>query len=209
MDVIVVLLLGLALIALLLAAALFIPAAVSITLMQDGPLADVRVAFGLVKGAVSAIIHVTPERREYHLKVFRLTLLTRPLVKKERARERKRKKAKRPEVKDLLVNADALFAAGKELVRALTKRVSLANVNGTVRIGLADPAATGMLTGFLYAGGGIVQALLPQAHLEIAPSFEEERLDARLDVQLKLRLVRLIGPLVRFLWRTRQLFAGT
>jgi hypothetical protein len=209
MDVIVVLLLGLALIVLLLAAALLIPATVSLTLVKEGPAADFQVAFGIMKGIISGIVHVTPERRHVQLKVGRFTLLTRPLAQKEEHKRKRKTAKKHPEVKDLLVNADVLFVAGKDLVRALTRHIALTNLTGKVELGLADPAETGMLTGLLYAGSGIMQALLPQTQLAIAPSFDEERLDARLELQLRLRLICLIRPLIRFLRRTRQLFAGT
>jgi hypothetical protein len=209
MDVIVVLLLGLALIVLLLAAALLIPATVSLTLVKEGPAADFRVAFGIMKGIISGIVHVTPEKRHVQLKVGRFTLLTRPLAQKEEPKRKRKKAKKHTEVKDLLVNADILFVAGKDLVRALTRHIALTNLTGKVELGLADPAETGMLTGLLYAGSGIMQALLPQTQLAIAPSFDEERLDARLELQLRLQLGYLIRPLLRFLRQTRQLVNGT
>jgi hypothetical protein len=209
MDVIVVLLLGLALIVLLLAAALLIPATVSLTLVKEGPAADFRVAFGIMKGIISGIVHVTPEKRHVQLKVGRFTLLTRPLAQKEKPKRKRKKAKKHTEVKDLLVNADVLFVAGKDLVRALTRHIALTNLTGKVELGLADPAETGMLTGLLYAGSGIMQALLPQTQLAIAPSFDEERLDARLELQLRLQLGYLIRPLLRFLRQTRQLVNGT
>ena len=209
MDVIVVLLLGLALIVLLLAAALLIPATVSLTLVKEGPAADFRVAFGIMKGIISGIVHVTPEKRHVQLKVGRFTLLTRPLAQKEEPKRKRKKAKKHTEVKDLLVNADVLFVAGKDLVRALTRNIALTNLTGKVELGLADPAETGMLTGLLYAGSGIMQALLPQTQLAIAPSFDEERLDARLELQLRLQLGYLIRPLLRFLRQTRQLVNGT
>jgi hypothetical protein len=204
-----IILIGLTVVLLLLAAALLIPATVSLTLVKEGPAADFRVAFGIMRGIISGIVHVTPEKRHVQLKVGRFTLLTRPLAQKEEPK-RKRKKAKRHTgVKDLLVNADVLFVAGKDLVRALTRHVSLTNLTGKVELGLPDPAETGMLTGLFYAGSGIMQALLPQTQFELTPSFDEERLDARLELQLRLRLICLIRPLIRFLRQTRQLFAGT
>jgi hypothetical protein len=209
MDVIVVLLIGLALIVLLLAAALLIPATVSLTLVKEGPAADFQVAFGIMKGITSGILHVTPERRHVQLKVGRFTLLTRPLAQKEEHKRKRKTAKKHPEVKDLLVNADVLFVAGKDLVRALTRHITLTNLTGKVELGLADPAATGMLTGLLYAGSGIMQALLPQTQLAIAPSFDEEQLDARLELQLRLRLGYLIRPLLRFLRQTRQFVNDT
>lgn len=202
-----IILIGLTGVLLLLAATLLIPATVSLTLVKEGPHADFRVAFGIMKGLIAGIVHVTPERRQVQLKAGRLTLLTRPLAQKE---EPKRKPAKRHlEVRDLLVHADVLFVAGKDLVRALTRHIALTNLTGKVELGLADPAETGMLTGLVYAGSGIMKAILPQTQLEVTPLFDEERLDARLELQLQLQLVYLIRPLLRFLHQTRQVVKGT
>ena len=209
MAVSLIILIGLTVVLLLLAAALLIPATVSLTLVKEGPAADFQVAFWLLMGIISGIVHVTPERRYVQLKAGRFTLLTRPLAQKEE-HKRKRKSAKRhTEVRDLLINADVLFVAGKDLVRALTRHIALTNLTGKVELGLADPAETGMLAGLLYAGSGIMQALLPQTQLAIAPAFDEERLDARLELQLRLRLGYLIRPLLRFLRQTRQFVNGT
>jgi len=209
MAVSLIILIGLTVVLLLLAAALLIPATVSLTLVKEGPAADFQVAFGLLMGIISGIVHVTPERRYVQLKAGRFTLLTRPLAQKEEHKRKRKTAKKHTEVKDLLINADVLFVAGKDLVRALTRHIALTNLTGKVELGLADPAETGMLAGLLYAGSGIMQALLPQTQLAIAPFFDEERLDARLELQLRLRLGYLIRPLLRFLRQTRQFVNGT
>ncbi len=156
----------LAIIVVLIAATLLIPVDISLRLLKEGPLAEGRISFALLMGTASGRIAFSAEKRDFQLQVLGVTLLKRPLEKKE----------KKPPTdwKKLVVNANELYAAEKELAGALTKNVSIKRLGGRVKVGLSDPAQTGMLVGFLYAGSGIAKAFLPETHLEIEPSFEEE-----------------------------------
>jgi hypothetical protein len=202
MDMILILLIVFAIIVVLIAATLLIPVDISLRLFKEGPLAQVGMSFGFLMGAVSGRIDFSPEKREFRLKVLGLTFLRRPLEK----RGEKPKEEKHTDWKKIIGNANELYAAGKDLVRALTKNLSIKRLGGKVKTGLSDPAQTGMLIGFLYAGSGIVKAFLPETHLEIEPSFEEEQIDADLELGLSLPLFKTISPLIRFFRRTRKIF---
>ncbi len=186
----------------LIAATLLIPVEISILLSKEGLLAEGLISFALLMGTASGRIDFSPEKREFRLQVLGVTLLKRPLER----REKKPKDEKPPtDWKKLVVNANELYAAGKELAGALTKNVSIKRLGGRVKVGLSDPAQTGMLVGFLYAGSGIAKAFLPETHLEIEPSFEEEHMDADIEIELSLPLFRLIIPLIRFFRSTRKI----
>jgi len=205
MSVILILLIVLAIITVLIAAALLIPIDITIRLFKEGPLAQVRISFALLMGTASGRVDFSPEKREFRLQVLGITLLKRPLEKKKR--EKKPKEEKPPtDWKKLVENADELYAAGKELARALTKNISIKRLGGRVKVGLSDPAQTGMLVGFLYAGSGIAKAVLPETRFEIEPSFEEEQMDADLELGLSLPLFKTIIPFIRFFRGTRKIF---
>jgi len=203
MSVILVLLIVFAIIVVLIAATLLIPVDISLRLFKEGLLAQGRISFAFLMGTASGRIDFSPEKREFRLQVLGVTLLERPLEK----REKKPKDEKPPtDWKKLVVNANELYAAGKELARALTKNVSIKRLGGRVKVGLPDPAQTGMLIGFLYAGSGIAKAFLPEARLEIEPSFEEELMDANLELGLSLPLFKTVIPSIRFFRSTRKIF---
>lgn len=202
MDIILILLIVLAIIVVLIAAALLIPVDIALRLFKEGPLAQVGMSFGFLMGAVSGRMNFSLEKREFQLKVLGITFLRRPFEK----RGEKTKEDKRTDWKKIIWNANELYAAGKELVGALTKSLSMKRLGGRVKVGLSDPSQTGMLIGFLYAGSGIAKAFLPETSLEIEPSFEEEQMDADLELGLSLPLFKTIIPLIRFFRRTRKIF---
>ena len=203
MDLMLIVAIVLVILVFLIAATLLIPVDISIWLSKEGPVAQGWLSFALLMGTVSGRIDFSPEKRTFRLQVLGGTLLKRPLEKKE-----KKPKDEKPPTdwKKLLVNANELYVAGKELVGALTKSISIKKLGGRIKVGLSDPAQTGMLVGFLYAGCGIAKAFLPETSLEIEPSFESEQMDADLELELSLPLFKLIIPLIRFFRSTRKIF---
>jgi len=203
MSVILTLLIVLAIVVVLIAATLLIPVVISLRLSKEGPVAQGWISFAFLMGTASGRIDFSPEKRDFRLQVLGGTLLKRPLE----TREKKPKDEKPPtDWKKLVVNANELYAAGKELAGALTKSISIKKLGGRVKVGLSDPAQTGMLVGFLYAGCGIAKAFLPETRLEIEPSFEDEQMDADLELGLSLPLFKLIIPVIRFFRSTRKVF---
>ncbi|MGB2727758.1 MAG: DUF2953 domain-containing protein [Halobacteriota archaeon] len=201
MDMILILLIILAIIVVLIAAALIIPVDISLRLFKEGPLAQVRMSFGFLMGIASGRIDINHEKQEFQLRVLGITILRRDLE------GRKEEEQKKPtDWKKVVGNANELYDAGKDLVGALTKCLSIKRLGGKVKVGLSDPSQTGMLIGFLYAGSGIAKAFLPETHLEIEPSFEEEQMDADIGIGLSLPLFKIVIPLIRFFRRTRRIF---
>jgi len=160
-------------------------------------------SFGFLKGAVSGRIDFSPDMREFRLRVLGITFLRRPLEK----RAERPKEEKHTDWKKIIWNANELYAAGKELVVSLTKSLSIKRLGGRVKVGLSDPSQAGMLIGFLYAGSGIAKAFLPETSLEIEPSFDEEQMDADLELGLSLSLFKTIIPLISFFCKTRKILA--
>ncbi|MGB7533495.1 MAG: DUF2953 domain-containing protein [Halobacteriota archaeon] len=199
MDIILILLIVLAIIVVLIAATLLIPVNISLRLFKDGPLAQVRMSFGFLLGIVSGRMDFNHEKREFRLRVLGVTLLRRDLEE--------RKEEKKPtDWKEIVGNANKLYAAGKDLAGALTKNISIKRLGGRMKVGLSDPCQTGMLIGFLYAGSGIAKAFLPETSLEIEPAFDKEQMDADVEIGLSLPLFKTVIPLIRFFRKIRKVF---
>ena len=190
--------------AVLIAAALVVPVEIAIKLIKERSMAEGRISFGFLKGTASGHVDFSPEKQEFQLHVLGFTLLRRPLEKNDEKQKDEEKPP--PDWKKVAGHADELYAAGKELAGALARNTSLKRVGGTVKVGLPDPAQTGMLVGCLYAGSGIAKASLPGIYLEIEPSFVEEKLDADVELELSLPLFKMIIPLIRFFRSTRKIF---
>lgn len=184
-----------ALIIVLIVATLLIPADISLRLFKDGALAEVQVAFGVLRGIVSGRLDFSTEKQEFQLRVLGATVITKDLVEE---------KKEPPDWKKLVVNANELYDAGKGLALALTKNIAIKRFKGKMKVGLSDPYETGMLTGFLYAGCGIAHAFLPETELEIEPSFVQEQMDADIELGLSLPLFKIVIPVIRFFRRTRR-----
>ena len=207
MDLILILAIVLVIIVALLAAALLIPADISLRPFKEGPLAQLCVSFRLLKGISSGRLDVSTAKRELRFRVLGVTILTKDLKKADSAKKEKKEKKKKKSTdwKELVWNANELYDAGKDLLGALTKNTSVKRLRGKVKVGLSDPAHTGMLVGFLYAGSGIAKAVLPESELEIEiePSFDKERMDADIETELRLPLFKVVIPLIRFFHRVR------
>ena len=195
MDLILIVLIVLATLIVLIAAMLLIPVDISLKLSKEGLLAQVRMSFRFLKGIASGRIDFSSEKKEFQLRVFGVTLLRRGLEKKEPT-----------DWKKLVTNSDVLYDAGKELAGVLTKNMSLKKLKGKVTVGLSDPAQTGMLIGFLYAGSGMAKAFLPETELEIVPSFEKEQMDADIELRLDLPLFKTAIPLIPFFRKVKKIF---
>ena len=203
MDLILILPIVLVIIVALLAAALLIPADISLRPFKEGSLAQLCVSFRLLKGIASGRLDVSSAKREFRLRILGVTILTKDLKKTEAEEKKKKEKKESTGWNKLVWNANELYDAGMDLVGALTKNTSVKRLRGKVKVGLSDPAHTGMLVGFLYAGSGIAKAVLPESELEIEPSFDTERMDADIETELRLPLFKVVIPLIRFFRRVR------
>jgi hypothetical protein len=200
MDLILILAIVLAIIVALIAAVLLIPVDISLRLFKKGDLTQLCISFRLLMGIASGRLHFSSEKREFRFRVLGVTALRKDLKKEE---DEKKKKQTPTDWKKLVWNANELYDAGKELAGAITKNTSVKRLRGKVKVGLSDPAQTGMLVGFLYAGSGIANAVLPESELEIEPSFDKEQMDADIETELSLPLFKVVIPLIRFFRRVR------
>ncbi|MGC9443647.1 MAG: DUF2953 domain-containing protein [Candidatus Methanospirareceae archaeon] len=203
-----------ALIILLSVATVLIPADIAIRVVKEGPITEVILSFGLLLGALVGLVEYRAEQQEFQARILGRTVFRRPLERRTawNVDERKRKKAEKkgPDWKTMMTHADELYSAGKELVRALNRHLSLKRARGKLVMGLPDAAETGLLIGALYAGRGIATAACPSAAcFEIEPSFHEEKLDTDAAVELSLPLVSIAAPVIRFLWKMRKIFRTT
>ena len=192
-----ILLVFLAILVALIAAVLFIPVDISIRLVKDGFTAEGKFSFGILRGAASGHVDFSSEKQEFRLQVLGFVLLRKPVEKKEK---------KPTDWKKRIGNANEFYTAGKELARALISNLTLKRCKVRAEIGLPDPAQTGMLFGVLYAGSSIATAFMPETRLEFTPSFAEEKLDANVELELRLQLFKMVIPAIRFFRRTRPLF---
>jgi hypothetical protein len=208
----------------LVAAVLFIPVDILLRLCKEGLLTRLLMSFKLVKGLAAGGIDIGQGKREFRLQIIGITVLRRDLEEKEEAKKKKKKKEKKkekekeekekekekgkkkpPDWKKIVWDADVLYDSGKKLAVALITTISLKRLDGKVKVGLSDAGQTGMFTGLLYAGNGITKGFLPESRIEIEPSFEQERLDADFEIELKLPLYKLVIPLIRFFRRIKKL----
>jgi hypothetical protein len=197
MEMLLILAVVLAFILALIAATLLIPVDISLRLFKEGPLAEVRMSFVFLRGMASGRLGFSSEKREFRLRVLSGTIIKKDLPKKEE---------KPTDWEKLVVNANELYDAGKDFAVALTKNISMKRLEGRVKVRLSDPYPTGVLTGFLYAGSGIANAFVPVTRLEIVPSFEEEQMDADIEIVLSLPLFTIVIPAIRFFRRVKKIF---
>ncbi|MEA2033795.1 MAG: hypothetical protein U9N41_09470, partial [Euryarchaeota archaeon] len=78
MGMVLILLIVLVIIVVLIAATLLIPVDISLRLFKKGPLAQVQMSFGFLMGIASGRMDFSSEKREFRLRVLRVTLLRRP-----------------------------------------------------------------------------------------------------------------------------------
>ena len=203
MEMLLILAVVLAFILALIAATLIIPVDISLRLFKEGPLAEVRMSFVFLRGMASGRLGFSSEKREFRLRVLGGTIIKKDgtIIKKDLTK----KEEKPTDWEKLVVNANELYDAGKDFTVALTKNISMKRLEGKVKVGLSDPYQTGVLTGFLYAGSGIANAFVPVNRLEIVPSFEEEQMDADIEIVLSLALFTIVIPAIRFFRRVKKI----
>lgn len=198
-DLILILAVILAITAALIAAVLLIPVEIVLRPFKKGDLAQLCISFKLLNGIASGRLDLSASKREFRLQVLDVSTFRKDLKKKEK------KKKKSTDWNKLVWNANELYDVVMELVESLCKNISVKRLRGKVKVGLSDPAQTGMLVGFLYAGRGIANAVRPESELEIEiePSFYKGQMDADIETELRLPLFKVIIPLIRVFRRVR------
>ena len=98
---------------------------------------------------------------------------------------------------EVLPELPDLVGAVLRLLNALRRSVAMEQLKGEVRVGLGDPGQTGMLVGLTHAIRGMVSPWADVSDLTLLPVFDEAVLEGELEMKLRLRLLRLVGPATR------------
>ncbi len=116
---------------------------------------------------------------------------------KDKEKDQKKKGISTGDLLELLPELPYLVGAILRLLNALRRSVAMEQLKGEVRVGLGDPAKTGMLVGLTHAIGGVVSPWADTSDLIFLPVFDEAVLEGELEMKLRLRLLRLVGPAAR------------
>ena len=122
------------------------------------------------------------------------------LVWKEIGRgKRKPKRKKKRGLKPLLSLLRTRGLPGKllKLVRRILSRVRVRQLDADLRLGLDDPADTGMLCAFMWPALVSLSSSGP-VKLRIEPSFAEPALEASVHGRARLFPIEMVGPLLCF-----------
>ena len=138
-----------------------------------------------------------------------LQLLRRTAPKRREEKEGEKEKEKNQEKKgistvdllEVLPKLPDLGGAVLRLLNALRRSVAMEQLKGEVRVGLGDPAQTGMLVGLTHAIGGVVSPWADTSDLIFLPVFDEAVLEGELEMKLRLRVLRLVGPATRLFFK--------
>ncbi len=134
------------------------------------------------------------------LQLLRRTALKRREVKegqKDKEKDQMKKGIPTGDLLEVLPELPYLVGAILRLLNALRRSVAMEQLKGEVRMGLGDPAQTGMLVGLTHAIGGVVSPWADTSDLTFLPIFDEAVLEWELEMKLRLRLLRLVGPATR------------
>jgi len=95
------------------------------------------------------------------------------------------------------------------LLKSFARSVSVRRLSCDISLGLADPADTAAMSGYLWSLASVVNAS-PKCHLSVKPDFSSERLDGSIAVELKVRLLRIVAAFVGALTKkpVRKSFRG-
>jgi hypothetical protein len=122
------------------------------------------------------------------------------LVWKEIGRgKRKPKRKKRRGLKSLLSLLITRELPGKllKLVRQIVSRVKVRQLDADLRVGLDDPADTGMLCAFMWPALVSLRSSGP-VKVRIEPSFAEPALEASVHGRIRLFPIEMVGPVLCF-----------
>ncbi len=134
----------------------------------------------------------------FHLKVLGL-LVWKTDLKEERPSERKevREKAGIPWDLDLF---QAVLREVRRLIRDLLKVISFEGFFCHVKVGMPDPAQTGIILGMSYPITGMIQSTFPEDEVKVVvePVWGRTKLEVSARGTLRFRLLSLAVPLIRF-----------
>jgi hypothetical protein len=84
----------------------------------------------------------------------------------------------------------------KRVLSAILKSTSIQKFSLNLNVGLGDAVDTARITGYLWALASLIN-VKPNVYLSIQPDFQKEHLDAKLILNIRIRLLMIIIELVR------------
>lgn len=157
------------------------------------------------------------------IKWWKIKIIDKELIQPKE--EKKEKKPKRKfDVKELMdVLPDMLPKIIPDFIESLPyfidimesslRSISIERAAFNLIFGLGEAADTAMVGGFFYSVIAIVN-VLPNTHFSVEPDLKKERLEGSLNINLKLRLLRIVAtslkvltkkPVRSLLWELRKL----
>jgi len=124
-------------------------------------------------------------------------ILTRPFKSKEKE---KRKKARSfPNVQKIVAQLPHISGPMSNFPSLLKRSVKLKKIRLRFRFGLGDPSQTGIVYGLLQPVIAYVTPMADRMVVEVEPVFNEETLEGSLELDLRLRLFRLVVPAMKLI----------
>jgi hypothetical protein len=87
------------------------------------------------------------------------------------------------------------------MVRGAFRIITIQQANVELRMGLSDPAVTGIAAGWLNAAAGALYGMGIPVAVQTVPDFESEGLRANLEATSRVCLWRALSPALRLAWR--------
>ena len=118
---------------------------------------------------------------------------------RKEARGEAERKSRRWSLQDALsiLQTEGLKDSLKHLLRDLARAIRISYFRASLRIGLEDPADTGLIAACLWSAAGYLQSFYP-LEIDIQPSFCQERLDGEGSAALRIYPALLLLALLRF-----------
>lgn len=125
-------------------------------------------------------------------------IVQRDLVGEKRRpkKPRRKKKERRRGFPSLLISRGLILRLVK-LLRELLSRIAMRELVASFRIGLDDPADTGMVYGLVCATLPAL-GLWSKARIGVAPAFDEALFEASIDGAVRIYPITLLPPCLRF-----------
>ena len=167
------------------------------TLVKNGDLVQL-VTFRCLGKLLEGLFELSRDKQLFHLKVLGFSVWRTDLAE-ERAGERRevREKAGIPWDLELL---QAFLRAVRRLLRDVMKTISFEGFFCHLKVGMPDPAQTGIVLGMFHPITGMIQSVFPEDKIRVVvePVWERAMLDVFARGTLRFRLASLVVPLTRF-----------
>jgi hypothetical protein len=130
---------------------------------------------------------------------------------KSRGKKRVQKEEKVEPKKGMVITTREKIFWGLKAFRCLRKPllrlfsdilngIKIRRLNSRITFGLADPADTGMLCGFIYALTGYIYSRCSYCGFSINPVFTNSMIDFRGDAEIRLKIYSMIFPYIKFIF---------